>query len=831
MRPSPLDGPATAPFPCADQKTIPLNPRRVQTEAAIRLLEVSEETLFLGHFRLQETVGRGGFGEVYRAFDEKLHRTVAVKLMQPHLAIDPLARAQFIREARAAAAVRHENVVQIYSVEDAKLPYIVMEYVSGGSLQSYLSSRGPLGVTEVLRIGAQIARGLAAAHEHGLVHRDIKPGNILIDWAEGIPRAKLTDFGLAHRGDDTRLVKSGLVLGTPAYMSPEQAQGKAINHRSDLYSFGTVLYEMASGCTLYEGENTLALLKVVGEGRPQPLRQVSPETPVWLSSIIDKLLSLHPDDRFGSAREVAELLEKYLADFEKQGEVKLPREKKPHRRSRSSGLTAAALVIGISLAAAFANRGNWSSPIPLPEPATAQASPAPRLTNYTNALGMEFAQIPAGTSRLGAPFSVRPVKVSLNYYLGAYEVTREEWERVLGPNSCPTKVPDGISAEHAKRWPVTGVSWKQCQVFLRELNRQAPERGWLYRLPQIGEWEYACRGGPNRSDAELNCSYYAGEPSEEAHPERMNSSESERGLPTRVGSFPPNRLGLYDMHGNAFELLGTVERDNCYLAGGCWIDDTTQMRATPTNLVNRDHGMVGSGFRIARVPSDTLDMTTECANPVLEAILQLNPQFKGNVGVDRANGFIHKVEITLSEGLTDLTPFAHFRHLKILSIPGEGVRDLTPLIGLQLESLFVWGFDGVDLTPIKGMPLRELNCGGGGKRIDLTPLKGMPLQFLCLNCTQVDDLTPLSDLPIDLLMIGPSSVRDLSPLSKMQTLKCLHMGGGTPITNLFPVAHLSLEKLSFDYDPSRDSKILLTISTLKEINSLPASEWWGAAKR
>src|SRR5262249_18004291 len=156
------------------------------------------------------------------AFDDTLQRVVAIKVLSPQLATTSPARKRFLREARAAGRVRHENVVQIYAVEEQPLPYLVMEYIPGQSLQQRLDQTGPLDVPDVLHLGGQIARGLAAAHEQGLIHRDIKPGNILLEGSVG-QKAKITDFGLARAADDASLSQSGLIAGTPLYMAPEQA--------------------------------------------------------------------------------------------------------------------------------------------------------------------------------------------------------------------------------------------------------------------------------------------------------------------------------------------------------------------------------------------------------------------------------------------------------------------------------------------------------------------------------------------------------------------------------------------------------------------------------
>jgi serine/threonine protein kinase/formylglycine-generating enzyme required for sulfatase activity len=286
----------------------------------------------LGHYEVQEVIGRGGCGIVLRAFDEILHRLVAIKVMTPEMAATSPARKRFLREARAAASIRHENVVSIHAVEEKPIPFLVMEYIAGQTLQQKLDRKGPLDVSEVVQIGQQIASGLEAAHAIGLIHRDIKPGNILLD--KGRDRIKITDFGLARATDDASITQSGVIAGTPLYMSPEQAQGAAIDHRSDLFSLGSVLYVMCSGRPPFRAATTLAVLKRVAEDQPRPIQEIIPEVPEWLISIIAKLLAKKPADRFSSAQEVANLLARCLSGMQHRGRVEslddvLPMTTKP----------------------------------------------------------------------------------------------------------------------------------------------------------------------------------------------------------------------------------------------------------------------------------------------------------------------------------------------------------------------------------------------------------------------------------------------------------------------------------------------------------------------
>ena len=274
----------------------------------------------LGHYEIESILGRGAFGIVAKAFDEKLHRVVAIKMMSPELASTSPPRKRFLREARTAAAVTHENVVAIYAVEEEPIPYLVMEYVPGQTLQQRMDGQGPLEVPEILRIAQLVAAGLAAAHAVNLIHRDIKPSNILL--MEGPhERAKISDFGLARAVDDASMTSSGMIAGTPLYMAPEQARGEILDHRADLFSLGSVLYQMASGRPPFRAANTVAVLKRVCEDTPRPLNDVIPGTPAWLETIIFKLLEKSPEDRFQSAREVADLLGRCQSELQLNGQV------------------------------------------------------------------------------------------------------------------------------------------------------------------------------------------------------------------------------------------------------------------------------------------------------------------------------------------------------------------------------------------------------------------------------------------------------------------------------------------------------------------------------
>ncbi|XZE17574.1 serine/threonine-protein kinase [Pirellulaceae bacterium SH449] len=279
----------------------------------------------LGRYEVERLIGAGGMGIVFKAFDTELNRPVAIKLLAPYLASCGPARKRFSREARAAAAVVHQHVVPIHNVEtERESPFIVMQYVSGESLQSRIDREGSLELCEILRIGMQVADGLSAAHQQGLVHRDIKPSNILLE--EDVDRALISDFGLARAADDASLTRSGFHPGTPQYMSPEQASGNSVDARSDLFSLGSTLYTMCTGRPPFRAESSLSVMRRITDSEPMPIREINPRIPEWLERLVSMLLAKRVDDRPQSATVVASLLQQCLAHLEQPHSVSLPKE-------------------------------------------------------------------------------------------------------------------------------------------------------------------------------------------------------------------------------------------------------------------------------------------------------------------------------------------------------------------------------------------------------------------------------------------------------------------------------------------------------------------------
>lgn len=260
----------------------------------------------LDAFELRSLLGRGAMGVVFRAYEPSLDREVAVKVLAPELAAWPQARHRFAREARVSAAIRHPNVVAIHAVrETGGFPYLAMELVDGGTLQERLDA-GMVPPAEILKLARQVAAGLAAAHEQDIVHRDMKPANVLLDTRTG--QAKISDFGLARAAGDAALSRDGTMIGTPLYMSPEQVCGKPATPRSDLFALGALVYAVATGQSPFAGEHVAAVLRAVAEEEPAPLREVRPDLPELLEGVVMRLLRKDPAHRYASAMQVVAAL-------------------------------------------------------------------------------------------------------------------------------------------------------------------------------------------------------------------------------------------------------------------------------------------------------------------------------------------------------------------------------------------------------------------------------------------------------------------------------------------------------------------------------------------
>ena len=273
----------------------------------------------IGQFEVLGIVGSGGMGIVLKAREPALDRIVAIKLLAPHLASSESAKKRFAREARSAASVLHDNVIEIYQVGQWHgQPFLVMPYLPGPTLQDYIQQGEPLSLEQILILITQLASGLAAAHSQGMVHRDVKPSNVLV--ASGTERAIITDFGLARTADDASLTTAGTLTGTPGFMSPEQARGDEIDQRSDLYSLGCVLFALTTGRPPIDCETGSTAIYRLRKNQIDEITELRSDLPTWFVNLVNWLLAYEVGDRPKAAEQVANVCERCLAHLRQPGQ-------------------------------------------------------------------------------------------------------------------------------------------------------------------------------------------------------------------------------------------------------------------------------------------------------------------------------------------------------------------------------------------------------------------------------------------------------------------------------------------------------------------------------
>ncbi len=277
----------------------------------------------LGRYQIRELVGEGAMASVYKAYDPQINRTIAVKLLKAQLREDGEYHARFLREAKGAGVLSHPNIVTVFDVgEDNNHPYIAMELVDGPTLADYVREKKTLTTVEIVQIGIELTRALDYAHRKGIVHRDVKPGNIML--SRDTHAVKVADFGICRIDDSdaTQQTQVGGVLGTPHYMSPEQVLGQRVDARSDLFSAGVVMYQLLTGALPFEGETLISVAYKITKSEPPPLDKLRPDLPHTLRRIIERALKKQPEKRFQSGEDFAKALSGVASELAEDGKAK-----------------------------------------------------------------------------------------------------------------------------------------------------------------------------------------------------------------------------------------------------------------------------------------------------------------------------------------------------------------------------------------------------------------------------------------------------------------------------------------------------------------------------
>ena len=647
----------------------------------------------LGGYRILSLIGKGAMGFVFKGIDTGLQRVVALKVMRPNIAATTNSRDRLLREARSGAGIQSENVVTVYQVgEEGGTPFIAMEFLEGLTLEAWHGRQTKaVQLGAVCRVARDLLRGLAAAHEKGLVHRDIKPANLWVDQKTG--RVKILDFGLTKDIEsDDNLTIDGSILGTPAYMSPEQASGKPADPQSDLFSAGTVLYHLVTGSSPFQRQGLLPTLSAVVNHQPHPIRSIRPDIPEPLAEFISQLINKSPQERPANAQaalaqwaEVEKSIRKFVdsplktplsqdssdtsikvnstdilkapgSTISPKKIVEQPSPGKNMVPGFFKGTTAlwisigALSVIGLLYWTLFGKTTNSdiadsnfakkqtqtdSTPGALsPEPKTTQKkNPPPAISQpenstnptspgiregrerFTNRFGMNMVIVRPGKFRLGGTGGTRLIReetVNREFFVGTTEVTQAQWQKVTGENpSHFSKKGEGADAvkdipdEELDNFPVESVTWNDAKAFVDRLNLLDPQPDWEYRIPTLIEWEYACRGGHLLNEGEDLMDYYGFRPSLTLPKNSANLMDT-KGRPQKVGSYVPNALGLYDMHGNVAEWCADLfvpknkteipmER---IIKGGSWASPPEHSRAGASFTTAQNASTWALGFRV-----------------------------------------------------------------------------------------------------------------------------------------------------------------------------------------------------------------------------------------
>ena len=561
--------------------------------------------LYLGPYILVDLLGEGGMGRVYKAHHTRLGRDVALKVIRKEKLTRPSVVQRFHQEIRAAAQLSHPNVVLAFDADQADgIHYFSMEYVEGTDLSKLVRDVGPLSVAAACDYARQAALGLQHAHERGLVHRDVKPSNLLLT-----PRGqvKLLDLGLAMLNDtgsdpaEHRVTQTGLVLGTPDFLAPEQAQNPTlVDIRADVYGLGSTLYFLLTGRVPYEGNSSTEKLIQHVTAPPPSVSAVRPDVPPQLDALVQWFMAKDPAGRPQTPAHAAYALQPFCPTpaGTRSGGLPVPQTDRlpappptdvapagfdfagplihdtdpgdPKRPPAGSAARRAVVIVAVMSAVGLAAVGVVSAGRPR-QPAAPPPPEGGGAADFVNAAGMKLVRLPGGTYRRGAaagepgarPEDGPPTPTAVGpFYAAATETTGGQFKRVMGR----TPAQWAARLRNADAAPVEGVTWAEAAEFCVKLTSTPdPARppGTAYRLPSEAEWEYACRAGTTTPFSpgsklvygttaifDIAATLAAASPLGEDDPTK---GRLERGLPYPAGSTAANPSGLADLHGNVWE--------------------------------------------------------------------------------------------------------------------------------------------------------------------------------------------------------------------------------------------------------------------------------------
>ncbi|MCX6900055.1 MAG: SUMF1/EgtB/PvdO family nonheme iron enzyme [Verrucomicrobia bacterium] len=763
-------------------------------------------------YEILAKLGEGGMGAVYKARQPTLNRLVALKVMASQLSSDSMFVSRFRREANAAAALNHENIVQVFTAgESDGTHYIAMEFVEGKTLRDHIDSHGKLDPREAIAITVYVATALQYAWSKAkLIHRDIKPENIFLS---NTGEVKVGDLGLAKTvgGATTNLTQTGMMMGSPHYISPEQARGAAdIDFRTDIYSLGCTLYHMLTGRPPYSGSDPLVVITKHVNDPPPAIFKVWSSCPVPLGMLVGKMLAKNRNDRFASYEElIAEMIRvreklapvvsappasaseptKVAAATPKPAVAKTPKPApaaKPGLAIRNwklvmGGVAAVALIAGAVWW--FAGRASSPDGVALPE----GYRPIFNGKDLSGWKVRDAGKYNAWTAQDG---------VLVNTQAGTDLITEEQFTDFLF--HCEFKIPPGGNSG----------------VYLR------------------GRYEiqiYDDFGQPSGGQTSGGI-FKVITPSENASKPAGEWQSLSAGIRGKHVEVVLNGKKVID-YGELTKPTGDALDKNVDQPGPIMLQGRygrVEFRNIRTKPLT---GLAPSAPDAVFLREVAALSAEQQVKRVVAKLKELNPDFdpsQATIDSEVKDGQVSMFKLLSAWKLTDLSPVRALSGLKWLELGEAKAADLTPLKGLRLERFLLHHMDEVsDLSPLQGMPLKYLLLEAG-RITDLNPLKGMPLETLHVSSRQVSDVSPLSGMTtLRSLRLHNVSVSNLSPLKGLG-LASLHVGQAK-VSDLSPLRDMPLKSLECEPDllarePNRT--IVRSIATLQTINKLPAAEFW-----
>jgi eukaryotic-like serine/threonine-protein kinase len=666
-----------------------------------------------GEYRVRRLLGRGGMGFVFAAEDTRLGREVALKVMRPGLAAEPEARQRFLREARAMASLgASPHIVPIYHVDENKgVPFLAMELLQGEPLDRWLAQHGRLDAAEIIRIGQGIAEGLAVAHARGLVHRDIKPANL---WVQSPgDTLKVLDFGLARpAAPDVTLTRTGVIAGTPAYLSPEQAQDQDLDARADLFSLGCVLYEMCARRLPFEGRTAFALMTAVTTLEPTHLHKLRPDLPRPLVDLVMQLLAKHPAERPPSAQAVIDRLAAI--------DLTPPSSRRSRRRLVAGLLAAVAAVVLLAGTVIQIRTSKGLVEIRTDDPKIkVMVEQDGELITILDPESKQKIELRAGEYQVKMLPDNPDFKLSTSSFTLRRGVTEVLTVRRL--DNIPKAADD---------------AWVAKVIVLKGKEKLAAVTERLRKLNPDFKTEVA----PKFVDDEVRELELSTQHIRDLSPVRVLT-----GLRVLVCWGGEGKRSPFS---ELSQLRGLkLTRLDC---SNTSVSDLAPLVGMPLNELICRETLVADLAPLKGMPLTTL----VCYASRVSTLAPL-------AGLPLA-----WLNCARNTNITDLTPLKGMP-LTALMCDFTSVKDLSPLQGMPLNLLNVGVTPVRDLTPLKDMPLTLVGIGGCPVA-DLTPLKGMKLVTLWANDTEVADLSPLAGMPLETLWTSSSKVTKLPPLEGMK---------------------------------------------------------------